>query len=385
MERVLVGMSGGVDSSVTAALLLQQGYEVIGATMLVWTPPGVDMAYSDSCCGLSAAEDARRVCSKLGIRHYTLDFKDVFFETIIRNYVDEYLAGHTPNPCIRCNEFVKFRALLDRARALGAERIATGHYARIVRDDVNGRMRLLRGVDRKKDQSYALYRLSQEQLAATLFPLGGVPKTEVRSLATELDLPTAGKPDSQETCFVPDNDYPNLLRILAPEAMRPGEVQDSSGARLGSHPGTAYYTIGQRRRLNVGSPLPLYVSRIDAGRGVITAVPGDHPDLFRTVVTASDVKWIGLTQDELRSGPRQVTAHVRYQHSGEAGLLELDESGAEPRLVVRFAQPVRGVAPGQALVAYSGEELLAGGVLAESSTASEALRYEESNSGSNRE
>lgn len=358
-------MSGGVDSSVAAALLIEQGYEVVGATMLVWSPPGVEMQYADSCCGLSAAEDARRVCARLGIRHYTLDFKDVFYERIIRNYVEEYRRGRTPNPCVLCNEWIKFRALLDRARALGAERVATGHYARVRFDEARGRWLLLRGADRRKDQSYALYRLSQEQLARTLFPLGELAKPEVRARAAALELPTAGKPDSQETCFVPDNDYPALLQLLAPDALVPGEIRTPEGEVLGRHPGVAQYTIGQRKRLNVGSPVPLYVSEIDAGRARLTVVPAGHPDLSRQEVEAEDVCLVSLDQPRaLPSGPMAVTARIRYNSVDQAADLWLLPGESGLRLQVRFAEPVRAVTPGQSLVCYQGEELVGGGVIA---------------------
>lgn len=364
VERVVVGMSGGVDSSVAAAVLLEQGYEVIGATMLVWSPPGVEMNYSDSCCGLSAAEDARRVCARLGIRHYTLDFKDVFYDTIIRNYVAEYGRGRTPNPCVLCNEFIKFRALLDRAHALGADRVATGHYARIRYDEGRKRWLLLRGLDRRKDQSYALYRLSQEQLSRTLFPLGELEKSRVRELAAELKLPTAGKPDSQETCFVPDNDYPALLQILVPETMRPGEVRSAEGKVLGRHPGIAHYTIGQRKRLNVGSPVPLYVSRIDAETNTITAVPDGHPSLAQQVVEADQANLIAFeapVSGEL--GPLTVSAKIRYNATDQPGALTVSESGGQLRIRVVFDDSVRAVTPGQSLVCYQGEELIGGGII----------------------
>jgi len=365
MERVVVGMSGGVDSSVAAALLLEQGYEVIGATMLVWSPPGVDMNYSDSCCGLSAAEDARRVCARLGIRHYTLDFKEVFYETIIKNYAQEYAAGRTPNPCVRCNEFVKFRALLDRARALGADRVATGHYARVRYDEERERWLLLRGLDRRKEQSYALYRLSQEQLSRTLFPLGELRKPEVRELAAKLDLPTAGKPDSQETCFVPNNDYPTLLQILAPESFTPGEIRDPSGRVLGRHDGIAYYTVGQRKRINVGSPTPLYVSGIDAADHAVTVAPADHEALHRHEVVTEDANFISLAPPTAGSlGSLAVTAKIRYNFEDQAATLVVEPHGETLRLRLRFDQPVRAVTPGQSLVCYHGEEVMAGGIIA---------------------
>ncbi|MFN3647957.1 MAG: tRNA 2-thiouridine(34) synthase MnmA [Armatimonadota bacterium] len=362
--RVVVGMSGGVDSSVAAALLLEQGHEVIGATMLVWSPPGVDMNYSDSCCGLSAAEDARRVCARLGIRHYTLDFKEVFYEKIIQDYVSEYLHGRTPNPCVLCNEFIKFRALLDRAHALGAEAVATGHYARVRCDAGRNRWLLLRGADRQKDQSYALYRLSQEQLSRTLFPLGELDKQRVRALAARLDLPTAGKPDSQETCFVPNNDYPALLQILAPGALRPGEIRSPEGQVLGRHDGTAHYTLGQRKRINVGSPVPLYVSGIDAGSNTVTVAPREHPSLQQSEVIAERVNLIGLDQESACSaGSLAVTAKIRYNSHDQPGVLTLDCLEGELSMRVRFAEPVRAATPGQSLVCYSGEEVLGGGII----------------------
>lgn len=364
-ERVVVGMSGGVDSSVAAAVLLEQGYEVIGATMLVWSPPGVDMNYSDSCCGLSAAEDARRVCARLGIRHYTLDFKDVFYETIIRNYVAEYSRGRTPNPCVLCNEFIKFRALLDRAHGLGADRVATGHYARIRYDEDRRRWLLLRGADPRKDQSYALYRLSQEQLSRTLFPLGEMDKATVRQRAQELALPTAGKPDSQETCFVPNNDYPALLQILVPETLQPGEIRTVEGKTLGRHPGLAHYTIGQRKRLNVGSPVPLYVAGLDPDTNTVTVAPGGHPALDRRVVETEDANLISLEEPaDQASAQMAATAKIRYNATDQPGALTVIRAESGCRLRMVFDAPVRAVTPGQSLVCYQGEEVVAGGIIA---------------------
>lgn len=365
MERVVVGMSGGVDSSVAAAVLLEQGYEVIGATMLVWSPPGVDMNYSDSCCGLSAAEDARRVCARLGIRHYTLDFKDVFYERIIRNYVEEYQRGRTPNPCVLCNEWIKFRALLDRARSLGAEHVATGHYARIRFDEERRRWLLLRGLDPRKDQSYALYRLTQEQLSRTLFPLGELDKSRVRELAAELDLPTAGKPDSQETCFVPNNDYPALLQLLVPDTFRPGEIRATDGRVLGKHDGIAHYTIGQRKRLNVGSPVPLYVTGIDPDANQVIVGTAQDAALYQSEVVAEDVNLIAIdATTEPLPASMSVTAKIRYNSTDQPAILQFEKSDGGLRLVARFAEPMRAVTPGQSLVCYQGEEIIGGGVIA---------------------
>jgi tRNA-specific 2-thiouridylase len=364
MKRVVVGMSGGVDSSVAAAVLLELGYEVIGATMLVWSPPGVEMNYSESCCGLSAAEDARRVCARLGIRHYTLDFQELFYERIIKNYVSEYQAGRTPNPCVLCNEWIKFRALLDHSRALGADAVATGHYARIRYDEDRRRWLLLRGTDRRKDQSYALYRLTQEQLAATLFPLGELDKTTVRDRARELGLPTAGKPDSQETCFVPNNDYPALLQILIPDSFRPGEIRTPEGHVLGRHAGTLNYTIGQRKRINVGSPVPLYVGAIDAERDTITVAPAGHPMLERTEVVAEQINGVSVSLEELSSaGSTAGTAKIRYNAVDNPAHFTVSQETSGWVLRAVFERPQRAVTPGQSLVCYQGEEIVCGGLI----------------------
>ena len=356
-ERVVVGMSGGVDSAVTAALLLEQGFEVIGVTMLIWSPPGMDRAEQGGCCGLGAAEDARRVAARLGIRHYVLDFQDVFYETVVRNYADEYRAGRTPNPCIRCNEFVKFGALLRRAEQLGADRVATGHYARVRWDETRRRWLLLRGLDARKDQSYALYRLKQEQLERALFPLGEMDKGRTRSLAAELDLPVAHKPDSQEVCFVPDNDYPAFLAELVPESRREGQIVDPEGRELGHHSGVAGFTLGQRKGLGVASRRPLYVTMIDPAANRITVAEGDHPSLFAREVIATDANLIALKEP---GGSCSVTAKIRYNMPDRPATLWFEPENA---LRVLFDEPQRAVTPGQSLVCYEGEVVIGGGVI----------------------
>ena len=352
-----MGMSGGVDSAVAAALLIEQGFEVIGVTMLIWNPPGLDRADQGGCCGLGAAEDARRVAARLGVPHYVLDFQDVFYDTVIRNYADEYRAGRTPNPCIRCNEFVKFGALLRRAEQLGAERVATGHYARVRWDEKSCRWLLLRGLDARKDQSYALYRLKQDQLARTLFPLGEIDKGRTRALATELELPVANKPDSQEVCFVPDNDYPTFLAQLVPESRREGAIVDPDGQVLGRHPGVAGFTVGQRRGLGLSSSRPLYVTRIDPETNRITVADGDHASLFAREVIATDANLITLKEP---GGPCSVTAKIRYNMPDRPATLVIED---EERLRVLFQEPQRAVTPGQALVCYDGELVVGGGVI----------------------
>jgi len=356
-ERVVVGMSGGVDSAVTAALLLEQGFEVIGVTMLIWNPPGMDRADQGGCCGLGAAEDARRVAARLGIRHYVLDFQEIFYETVVRNYAEEYRAGRTPNPCIRCNEFVKFGALLRRAEQLGAERVATGHYARIRWDDPSRRWLLRRGLDPKKDQSYALYRLKQEQLGRILFPLGEMDKGRTRARAVELDLPVANKPDSQEVCFVPDNDYPAFLAQLIPESRREGVIVDPEGQVLGRHSGVASFTVGQRKGLGVSSQVPLYVTSIDPEANRITVADGRHPSLFAREVVAGDANLISLKEP---GGSCSVTAKIRYNMPDRPANLRVETDG---RLYVRFDEPQRAVTPGQALVCYDGDVVIGGGVI----------------------
>lgn len=362
MARVIVGMSGGVDSSVAAAELVERGHEVLGATILVWSPPGMESGSAEGCCGLAAAEDARRVCARLGIRHYVLDLQSEFYERVVRDYVEQYLAGRTPNPCVLCNEWIKFDALWEKGRALGADAIATGHYAR-VRSCERG-FELLRGLDSRKDQSYALYRLKQDQLARLMFPLGEMQKSDVRRRARDLGLPTAGKPDSQETCFVPSNDYPALLRILAPEALRPGDVVDAEGRVMGEHSGVAGYTIGQRRRINVGSPVPLYVTGLDPATNRVTVGPGSDPALMSGTVEAERVNLIGPAAAPLLAGKSmRVQARIRYNARDSWGWLDFCRPQDPTCIRVRFDEPVRAVSPGQSLVCYDGDRVIGGGII----------------------
>lgn len=350
-------MSGGVDSAVAAALLCEQGYEVVGVTMLIWSPPWMDTRQESGCCGLSAAEDARRVAAVLGIRHYVLDFQEVFYDTVIRDYAAEYRAGRTPNPCIRCNEFVKFGAMLRRAEQLGARRVATGHYARVGWDESRGRWLLRRSRDAARDQSYALYRLRQEQLACTLFPLGEMTKSETRARAAQLELPVAQKPDSQEVCFIPDNDYPSFLGHLVPETRQPGPILDRDGRVLGEHPGIAGYTVGQRKRLGISAPEPLYVQRIDPERNAITVVPASDPGRFSRDVVADQPNWIDRAQ---LTAPVAVSAKIRYNMKDQPALLFPEPHG---RFRVQFAEPQKAVTPGQAVVCYDGDTVVGGGII----------------------
>ncbi|HHY92655.1 MAG TPA: tRNA 2-thiouridine(34) synthase MnmA, partial [Firmicutes bacterium] len=304
-------MSGGVDSSVTAALLKEQGYEVIGMTMQIWPKSQEDPARENpgGCCSLSAVEDARAVAHILGIPYYVVNLRETFEREVIDYFCREYAAGRTPNPCIVCNHRLKFAALLDKALALGAEYVATGHYARVRYDQVRERYVLLQGVDKHKDQSYALYGLTQKQLAHTLFPLGGFTKEETRRLAAELGLPVALKRDSQEICFVPGNDYRGFLRQRIPEKIRPGPFLDQNGNVVGTHQGLPFYTIGQRRGLGIPGRKRLYVTGLDPERNSVTLGPVEQ--LFHTELTAGAVNWVSIDRP-----PTMLAAEVRVRYNG---------------------------------------------------------------------
>lgn len=349
----MVAMSGGVDSSVAAGLLVQQGYEVIGITMQLW-PSDLPKNHESGCCSLSAVEDARRVAHTLGIPHYVLNLKDAFDRDVIGNFVEEYTAGRTPNPCVRCNKFIKFDAFLDRARSLGARYIATGHYARVSQDASTGRYRLMRSADGGKDQTYALYPLKQDQLAHTLFPLGDLTKDRTREIAEEMDLLTAHKPDSQEICFVPDNDYAGFLSRRAPETARPGSIVNEEGKVLGEHGGVAQYTVGQRRRISVGSPIPLYVKEIKSETGEVVVAANDS--LMSQGLTADEFNWIMPPTDELI----EVEAKIRYAMKAAPARLR---SLGEDRVELIFAEAQRAITPGQSVVCYCGDEVVGGGVI----------------------
>lgn len=358
-KRVLVGMSGGVDSSVAAALLCEAGYEVIGVTLNVWPerdPMQALVERADACCALGAVEDARRVAAHLGIPYYVLNFKDFFQQRVMADFVAEYARGRTPNPCIRCNQFVKFDALLARAVALGADYVATGHYARVDYDAATGRWRLLRAVDRQKDQSYVLYVMGQERLARTLFPLGAMTKAETRAVAERLGLLTAAKPESQEICFVPTNNYRDYLAEAAPATRRAGAVVDQAGRQLGTHQGIAYYTVGQRKGLGLAVGEPLYVLDLqpDSNRVVVgpRAALGAHGCLIEAV------NHVALAAVD---GPMPAQARIRAHADEVACTLTPADDG---RLAVRFAAPQRAVTPGQALVCYADDVVLLGGTIA---------------------
>jgi tRNA-specific 2-thiouridylase len=357
-NRVLAAMSGGVDSSVAAALLVREGYEVIGVTYKPYTPREEDPFAPPrfgGCCTVGEIEDARRVAVKLGIPHYVLNLSEDFEETVIRDFIREYASGRTPNPCVRCNQFIKFAALRQKARELGCDFVATGHYARRVFDESIGKYRLLRGVDDSKDQSYVLYVMTQEQLAHALFPLGTWRKEETRQFAEEIGLVVAHKPDSQEICFIEDGDYAKFIREREPALAKPGDIVDMQGRVIGKHEGIIHYTIGQRRGLGISSPTPLYVTRIDAGRNLVQV--GRREELRSSVCHASPVHWIA---GEPPPTPRAVTCKIRSQaHPVPATLTHATNA----TLRLTFAEPQLAVTPGQSVVIYDGDEVLGGGTI----------------------
>ena len=360
--RVVVAMSGGVDSAVTAALLQEQGHHVIGVTLKVWGR--VDQAPTEyarhSCCTPEPIEDARLMAAHLGIPHYLLNVEREFETHVITPFCQEYAAGRTPLPCAVCNTEVKFGALLRRALAWGAELIATGHYARTVMDRATGRVLLKRGVDSEKDQTYFLYGLTQAQLQRVCFPLGTMRKAEVRVLAARRGLRAADKPDSQELCFLPSGDYRELLRDRSPEAIRPGIIRDSTGEILGTHEGVPLYTIGQRRGLKIGGRGPYYVVALDPARQEV--VVGREGDLFADTLVADQVNFIAF--EEL-TGPRPVLATIRYRHPAREAEIRPLEDG---QVLVQFSRPLRAITPGQAVVFMDREDpdlVLGGGTIHE--------------------
>ncbi len=360
-ERVVVAMSGGVDSSVAAALLVERGYEVIGVTMQIWPQEEpLQEARQGGCCSLAAVEDARRVADRLGIPYYVVNMRDVFAETVIDYFVAEYARGRTPNPCIACNRFVKFSALLRKARELDARYLATGHYARVWFDAEQGRHVLARGRDRHKDQSYVLYNLTQEQLAQVLFPLGELTKGEVRRLAAERGLPVAGKPESQEICFITEEAYGDFVAARAPDKVRPGPILDRAGRVLGTHRGLVFYTVGQRRGLGVSSGKPLYVLEIDPERNALVVGPAE--ETLSGGLEAGDVNLILLDWEELRAARDGIAAEVQIRYRSAARPAVVRAAGGG-RVEVWFASPQRAVTPGQAAVFYRGDLVLGGGVI----------------------
>lgn len=361
---IAVAMSGGVDSSVVAGLLRRQGETVVGLTMQLWnqrrmpelTPEGGAVG---RCCSLDDVYDARTVAGVLGIPYYVINFEERFEQHIVKPFVEDYLAGRTPIPCTLCNNFIKFDQFLEMADGVGANKIATGHYARITFDAGTGRYQMRTGVDSSKDQTYFLFGLTQPQLARTLFPLGGMVKTQVRQLAAELNLPVAHKGDSQEICFVPNGDYAAFIdaylreKGIEPEATV-GEIVDTTGRVWGEHSGTHHYTVGQRRGLRVAAGEPLYVIATDPKTQRV--VIGRNDELLRERLVAKDLNWVSISAPR---EPRRAVVKIRNKHTpAPATLLP---GGQEHEIEVKFDQQQRAVTPGQAAVFYDGDLVLGGG------------------------
>lgn len=355
-KRVVIGMSGGVDSSVAAAVLKEQGYEVIGVTMRLWDGENLNGNIAEStCCGASAAEDARRVADRIGIEHFVLDFRKEFSEFVVDYFVDEYVNGKTPNPCIACNKFLKFDAMLKKADILNADYIATGHYAKIEYNDDLNRYILKRANADAKDQTYALYNLTQKQLSRLLLPLGDFSdKQDVRRYAEEHGLITANKPDSQEICFIPDNDYVSFIKRRIGSLPAEGDFVDLTGNVLGRHKGIVNYTVGQRKGLGIAFGKPMFVVRIDAAENKV--VLGEQGTEFSDTLYAVRPNFISF--EELKE-PIKVMAKVRY--SAKPAPCTVSPDG--DRLKIEFDAPQRAITPGQAVVMYDGDVVVGGATI----------------------
>ena len=354
-KKAVIGMSGGVDSSVAAWLLKEQGYEVIGVTMQIWQDEAEEVQEENGgCCGLSAVEDARRVARQLDIPYYVMNFREDFRKSVIDYFIREYLAGRTPNPCIACNRYVKWEALLKRCLEIGADYIATGHYARVEKLP-GGRFAIRQSVTAAKDQTYALYNLTQEQLSHTLMPVGEYSKDQIREFAEKLDLRVAHKPDSQEICFVPDQDYAGFIERTTGKPSPEGNFVTADGQILGRHKGIIHYTIGQRRGLGLPMGRRVVVTEIRPETNEV--VIGEQEDVFTKVLYADRLNY--MAEPFFESG-RRATAKIRYNHRGSACAIYPE---GPDRVRVEFDEPVRAVTPGQAVVFYDGDYVLGGGTI----------------------
>ena len=352
MSKVVVAMSGGVDSSVAAALLKEQGYEVVGMMLRLWSEPGKEE--SNRCCTPDSMAQARRVAAKLDIPFYVIDAKDVFRETVVEYFLEGYARGETPNPCLICNRKIRWTFLFDHALALGADFMATGHYVRI-RLNASGKSELLRAVDRNKDQSYVLHVLNQEKLKHALFPVGDYPKPEIRQIADKYGLPTASRKDSQDLCFLAGEDYRNFLQRNAAEMLKAGEIVTRDGRSIGQHNGLANYTIGQRKGLGVASAVPLYVLGKNAADN--TVIVGTQDELGSRELSARDVSWLS---GQVPGGPFRAEVKIRYTAKEAEALVT---PVGEDRAQVQFDAPQRDITAGQAAVFYQGDLMIGGGII----------------------
>jgi len=355
--RVLVAMSGGVDSSVALLKVLEAGYDAIGITMKLWEyrDIGGNLLGESNCCPVEAINGARDVCVQLGVPHYTFDFQDVFQATVVDNFIAEYLGGRTPNPCVRCNSYVKWDALLEQAKRIGAQKIATGHYA-IIAESADGQPRLLKGADQLKDQSYVLWGIPRASLSQTLLPLGKMTKAEVRKFAASHGLATAAVPESQDICFVTDKDYRRFLKEHARKELAEvgvGDIVDETGAVLGKHSGYPNYTIGQRRGLGIAFPEPLYVTGLDPATNQVTVAA--KSSLLSSICQVTDLNWLV----DPPKGPLHVEARIRYNASGVPARLIPGDEGA----TLEFSEPQLSITAGQSAVFYQEDIVLGGGII----------------------
>jgi tRNA-specific 2-thiouridylase len=354
MKKVVIAMSGGVDSSVAAALLQEQGYQVSGMMLRLWSEPGKED--SNRCCTPDSMSQARRVAARLGIPFHVIDAKELFRNTVVQYFLESYARAETPNPCLLCNRQIRWEYLFQHAIAIGADYMATGHYVR-KRQTPNGTYELLRGIDPAKDQSYVLHVLTQQKLAQALFPIGEYPKTEIRAIAARLGLSVAQRPDSQDLCFLAGEDYRNFLRRNAPQTLQPGPILDETGKEIGRHEGLANYTIGQRKGLGIASPVPLYVLAKQAGQNAL--VVGSAESLGSRNLTATEINWLAGSPPP--GGAFRAHIKTRYTAQQAPGLVIPSADGRQAQ--VQFDAPQRDITPGQAAVFYEGESVLGGGII----------------------
>lgn len=354
-KKVVIGMSGGVDSSVGAYLLKQSGYDVMGVTMQIWQDEALEVVEENGgCCGLSAVDDARRIALQLEIPYYVMNFKTEFKEKVIDYFVDEYLRGRTPNPCIACNRYVKWESLFSKSLAIGADYIATGHYAQIIQLP-NERFTLKKSVTEAKDQTYALYNLTQHQLSHTLMPVGQYTKDQIRKIAGEISLRVANKPDSQEICFIPDHDYARFIEESVQRELPEGDFVDIRGNVIGRHKGIIHYTVGQRKGLNLSLGHPVFVVAIRPEKNEV--VIGDSDEVYADQLYADTLNFMSIPKLE---GTMRVQAKIRYNHRGSACTIQMT---GDDELLCIFDEPQRAITPGQAVVFYDGDIVVGGGTI----------------------